>query len=170
MKFDWDPKKAATNLRKHKVFFHEAATIFRDVLSVTMPDPDHSHDEERSITIELSNQRRLLIVAHTERGDRIRIISARELTRSEREANEEEKIDEMQDELRPEYDLRELLKSGVWGKYAKRYRAGTNLVLLAPDVAKVFSNDEEAVNEALRMVIRMTNITKGKKHRMAKAR
>jgi hypothetical protein len=78
------------------------------------------------------------------------------------------KIDEMQDELRPEYDLRELLKTGVWGKYAKRYRAGTNLVLLAPDVAKAFANDDEAVNEALRMVIQMTKITKGKKRRMTK--
>ena len=91
MKFEWDPKKAATNLRKHKVSFSEAATIFSDMLSVTMPDPDHSHDEERSITVGLSNHKRLLIVAHTERGDRVRIISARELTRSEREAYEEEK-------------------------------------------------------------------------------
>jgi len=78
------------------------------------------------------------------------------------------KIDEMQDELRPEYDLRELLKAGVRGKYAKRYRGGTNLVLLASDVAKAFANDEEAVNEALRMVIQMAKITKGKKRRMAK--
>lgn len=91
MRFEWDPKKASTNLRKHKVSFSEAATIFSDVLSVTMPDPDHSHDEERRITVGLSNHRRLLIVSHTERGDRIRIISARELTRSESEAYEEEK-------------------------------------------------------------------------------
>jgi uncharacterized DUF497 family protein len=51
MKFEWDPKKAATNLHKHKVSFSEAATIFNDVLSVTMLEPDHSHDEERSITV-----------------------------------------------------------------------------------------------------------------------
>jgi hypothetical protein len=79
------------------------------------------------------------------------------------------RIDEMQDDLRPEYDLRELLKAGVWGKYAKRYRAGTNLVLLAPDVAEAFANDEEAVNEALRLVIQMGKIQKGRKRRMAKA-
>jgi hypothetical protein len=62
-----------------------------------------------------------------------------------------------EDELRPEYNLRELLKGGVRGKYAKRYRAGTNLVLLEPDVARAFRN-ERAVNEALRLIIRLTNI------------
>lgn len=62
----------------------------------------------------------------------------------------------VEDELRPEYNLRELLKGGVRGKYAKRYRAGTNLVLLEPDVARAFTN-ERAVNEALRLVIRLTN-------------
>ncbi len=62
----------------------------------------------------------------------------------------------VEDELRPEYNLRELLKGGVRGKYAKRYRAGTNLVLLEPDVARAFRN-ARAVNEALRLVIRLTN-------------
>jgi hypothetical protein len=61
-----------------------------------------------------------------------------------------------EDKLRPEYNLRELLKGGVRGKYAKRYRAGTNLVLLEPDVARAFRN-ERAVNEALRLVIRLTD-------------
>ena len=68
----------------------------------------------------------------------------------------------MGDELRPEYDLHELLKSGVRGKYVARYRAGTNLVLLDPDVAKAFP-DEDAVNEALRLVIRLIEIQQGKK-------
>jgi len=67
---------------------------------------------------------------------------------------------EMDDDLRPEYDLSQLLKGGVRGKYAERYRAGTNLVLLAPDVAGVFS-DDKAVNEALRLVIQMTRIPLG---------
>ncbi len=62
--------------------------------------------------------------------------------------------DKMNDELRPEYDLRQLLKGGVRGKYAKRYHAGTNLILLEPDVRKAFRN-ERAVNEALRLVIRL---------------
>jgi hypothetical protein len=71
------------------VSFAEAATIFEDDLSVTIYDPDHSEDEDRYITIGLSNRGRLLMVAHTERGDTIRIISARELTSAEREAYEE---------------------------------------------------------------------------------
>ncbi len=61
------------------------------------------------------------------------------------------------DELRPEYDLKRLLKDGVRGKYAKRYQAGTNLVLLSPDVAKAFPTDD-AVNEALRLVMQMAKL------------
>ncbi len=75
---------------------------------------------------------------------------------------------DMDDELRPQYDLRELLKDGVRGKYAARYRAGTNLVLLDPDVAKAFP-DEAAVNEALRLVIRLGEIQHSKKHAPAGA-
>ena len=89
MEFDWDPNKAASNLRRHNVSFSETATVFSDPLSMTVPDPDHSLDEDRSITVGLSHRGRLLIVAHTERGDRIRIISARELTRTERAQYEE---------------------------------------------------------------------------------
>jgi len=79
VEFEWDPKKAAKNFRKHRVSFNEAATVFGDSLGTTVPDPDHSLAEDR-----------LLMVAHTERGERIRIISARELTRAERKAYEEE--------------------------------------------------------------------------------
>ena len=67
-----------------------------------------------------------------------------------------------EDDLRPEYDLRELLKKGVRGKYAERYREGTNLVLLDPNVAKVFANDGKAVNDALRLVIELTRLPVGK--------
>ena len=67
---------------------------------------------------------------------------------------------DIEDELRSEYDLAELLKGGVRGKYAARYRAGTNVVLLAPDVAQAFPT-EDAVNEALRLVIRMAKIPIG---------
>ena len=90
MEFEWDPGKAAKNYRKHKVSFAEAATVFEDELSFTVYDPDHSVNEDRYITFGWSYRRRLLIVAHTERGDHIRIISARELTRTEREAYEQE--------------------------------------------------------------------------------
>ena len=70
---------------------------------------------------------------------------------------------EPDDELRPEYDLKELLKGGVRGKYAERYRAGTNLVLLEPDVAKAFPT-EKAVNEALRLVLELSRIPESHQH------
>lgn len=87
--FEWDPTKAAQNLRKHRVAFEEAATVFQDELSITVPDPDHSLEEERFITVGLSGQNRLLMIAHVDRGDCIRIISARQLTPTERRQYEE---------------------------------------------------------------------------------
>ena len=89
IEFEWDAKKAAKNLRKHGVSFGEAATVFADNFSATVPDPDHSLDKDRYITIGLSRGFRLLMVAHTERGKRTRIISARELTHKERKQYEE---------------------------------------------------------------------------------
>lgn len=88
MIFEWDPIKAEQNLKKHGVDFVEAATVFRDPLSVTYTDPDHSVDESRFIIIGISNRNRLLIVAHTDRNERTRIINAREATRSERKLYE----------------------------------------------------------------------------------
>jgi len=73
------------------------------------------------------------------------------------------KSDEMNDELRPEYDMKSLLKDGVRGKYAKKYREGTNLVLLEPDVAKAFPT-EKAVNEALRLVIKLNEVQDKARH------
>ena len=90
IEFEWDSTKARMNLRKHGVAFRDAATVFRDPLGITIFDPDHSDEEERFITFGFSASGRLLMVAHTDRGKRIRIISARELTRAEREAYEEE--------------------------------------------------------------------------------
>jgi uncharacterized DUF497 family protein len=90
MDFEWDPGKAASNLSKHKVAFDEAATVFGDPLSSTFPDPDHSSDEDRFITIRMSGGGRVLIVSHTNRGHRIRVISARKATRQERNAYEED--------------------------------------------------------------------------------
>ncbi|MGH2414702.1 MAG: BrnT family toxin [Microcystaceae cyanobacterium] len=90
MKFEWNPDKASQNFKKHGVSFHEAATVFHDTLSTTFPDPDHSIAESRYVTIGLSRLGRLLVVAHTDRGDRIRIISARKATRQEQRFYEEE--------------------------------------------------------------------------------
>ncbi|MBD2005217.1 MULTISPECIES: BrnT family toxin [Cyanophyceae] len=89
MRFDWDENKAASNLSKHGVSFEEAKTVFDDPLYVDFYDPDHSDDEERYLIVGESNQGRLLIVSYTERGDSIRVISARVVTRSEREVYEE---------------------------------------------------------------------------------
>ena len=84
----WDARKAWTNLRKHRISFEEAATVFHDRLSVTKSDPDHSITESRFLTLGLSSKHRLILVAHTEDPDEIRIISARLPTRSERNAYE----------------------------------------------------------------------------------
>mgnify|MGYP001584078752 CR=1 FL=1 len=89
MEFEWDPKKATANVQKHDVTFAEAATVFGDPLAITFEDPDHSTDENRYITFGLSLQKRLIVVSHTERGDRTRIISARLMDRKERKIYEE---------------------------------------------------------------------------------
>jgi uncharacterized protein len=90
VEFEWNPAKEAKNFQKHKVDFREAATVFGDDLGTTVSDPDHSANEDRFVTVGLSQRQRLLLVAHTERGARIRIISARPLTRAERERYEQE--------------------------------------------------------------------------------
>jgi uncharacterized DUF497 family protein len=88
MQFEWDKDKAKNNLKKHKVSFDEAVTVFYDPLSVTFADPDHSDNELRLITIGNSSQSRLLVVSHAERGMAIRIISARLATAHERKRHE----------------------------------------------------------------------------------
>lgn len=89
MELEWNPDKAALNLEKHDVSFQEAATVFNDPLSVTFPDPEHSIGENRYIIIGFSRFGQLLVVAHTDRGEKVRIISARKATRQERRFYEE---------------------------------------------------------------------------------
>lgn len=89
MRFEWDPAKAKRNLRKHRISFEEACSVFYDPLAITGDDPDHSIAEERMITFGVSSANRLLVVAHTERNDTIRIISARIATSHERKIYEE---------------------------------------------------------------------------------
>jgi len=86
---EWNHRKAAVNLRKHRLSFEEAAIVFRDPLAMTFPDPDHSIEEDREITIGCTMKRRVVFVSHCEREGRIRIISARFATRSERIQYEE---------------------------------------------------------------------------------
>ncbi|MEG4580104.1 BrnT family toxin [Microcoleus sp. MON1_C5] len=89
MKFEWDQNKAAVNLSKHGISFEEARTVFDDPLYVDFYDPDHSDEEDRYIIVGESQQGNLLIVSYTERADFIRLISARKVTRVEREVYEE---------------------------------------------------------------------------------
>ena len=91
MEFEWDPKKADENAKKHDVEFVEAATVFADPLSITVRDPEHSESVDRFIIVGYSNRFRPLMVSHIDRDGRVRIISARQLTPAERRDYEEEK-------------------------------------------------------------------------------
>jgi uncharacterized DUF497 family protein len=90
VEFEWDPEKAAANVRRRHISFSEAATVLEDPLSTTFPDEGHSEGEMRFVTLGVSQRGRLLVVAHTERNDTIRIISARRATRREREFYEQD--------------------------------------------------------------------------------
>jgi len=89
MLFEWDESKAARNVVKHGVAFPEAATVFGDPFAITWHDPDHSADEDRFLTFGYSESGKLLVVSHTDRGDSVRLISARIATRKERKLYEE---------------------------------------------------------------------------------
>jgi uncharacterized protein len=86
--FEWDPLKARSNLAKHRVGFEEASTVFGDPLSLTIPDPEHSETEKRYVTMGIAFTGKLLVVVHTDRGNNIRIISARRASRRERKSYE----------------------------------------------------------------------------------
>ena len=88
MRFEWDANKERANFEKHGVSFADARTVFADPLAATIPDPDHSEGETRIVTIGHSTNNRLIVVSHTEEGDTVRIISAREATSYERETYE----------------------------------------------------------------------------------
>jgi uncharacterized protein len=88
LRFEWDRKKAAENIKKHGVSFEEAASCFGDGLSISVADPDHSEREQRWLLVGVSSIDRLLVVAHTDRGGNIRIISARLATSRERKNHE----------------------------------------------------------------------------------
>ena len=84
MVFRWDARKAAANLKKHGIDFHEAATVLNDTLSTTFPDEEHSSFESRFVTVGMSSRGRILVVVHTEHDNMIRLISARRATSDER--------------------------------------------------------------------------------------
>ena len=131
---------------------------FFDLLALTFPDPDHSGSEEREITIGHSIGGQLLFVSYFERGDRVRIISARS-------ASSMKKVSAKRatDDLRPEYDISQL-EGGVRGKYFQRPTAGTNPVWIEPSLANVFP-DAESVNRALRLLVDTAEAAGGQVHR-----
>ena len=91
LEFQWDPIKAASNVSKHGVGFADTATAFADPMSITIPDPLHSQDETRLVLIGRAHSGRLLVVVHVDRGQAIRLISARTATRKERKTHEEDR-------------------------------------------------------------------------------
>jgi len=150
MKFEWNPNKAVMNLRKHSISFQEATTVFDDSLSVSFPDPDHSIGESRYVIIGMSGSGQLFPTLTERTG--LESSALEELVAMKGDFMKKE-VDELEDELRPEYDFSKMA-GGVRGKYVERYRAGTNLVLLDPDIAKAFPTDA-SVNEALRLLLQI---------------
>ncbi len=129
--FEWDEEIAERNSQKHGVSFEEAATIFGDRLSLTIGDPLHSVEEDRFITIGLSLRGRILVGIHTNQGNDIRIIGARLATNRERSMKKMNSV-EADPAMLPKYDF----GTGVRGKYAERYAAESNIVVLSVLVHK----------------------------------
>lgn len=143
--FEWDPNKEEANRRKHDVGFAEASTVFGDPLSITIPDPDHARSEERFVIIGRSSTNKLLIVVHTVREARIRLISARVRQSMKDATTKKPRSKRTTVEMKAEYDF----SSGVRGKYADLYRRGVNVIVLEPELAEAFP-DSKSVNDALR--------------------
>ena len=119
-----------------RLSFDEASTAFRDTLSLAIYDPLHSEEEDRIVLFGSSHKDRLLVIVHTEKGDNIRLISARKASKKK-----DTKRMQKDPDMLEEYDF----SQGVRGKYAKRYAKGTNVVVIEPDMAKVFP-DHDSVN------------------------
>jgi hypothetical protein len=161
MEFEWDPDKAAGNLRKHGVSFEEAATSFGNRSVLLFPIPITQRNKTAILSLAdprdcgcLSSRLWNAVIASG--------LSAHEGWRAQRgKPMKKRPVNENDDDLRSKYDLRQLLKGAERGKYAERYRAGTNLVLLDPDVAKAFPNGR-VVNEALRLVLQLGRIADAK--------
>jgi len=161
--YERDATKATANLKKHGIAFEDTATVFLDAFALTYPDPDDSAEEQREITIGHTMKEQLVFVAHCERGGGIRIISARFATRRNVNNMKKQSTKAIGDDLRKEYDL-SLLKGGVRGKYFRRSTAGTNLVLIEPDLTDVFP-DSESVNRALRLLADTARVAMSSKRR-----
>ena len=185
--FEWDEEKAKASLRKHRISFGEAATVFHDPFIASMLDPDHSGGELRFIAIGRSAKRRLLVVVYVERGSSIRIISCRKATSAERGAMKKTTIEQGANpdaEMRAEYDFRGAQRGTAYrplheGYEVQIHRAdGTTLVqqfvlqegtvMLEPDV-QAFFPDSESVNKALRTLMTLFPTSRKSVSRTAQA-
>src|SRR2546422_5232382 len=148
--YEWDARKAIANLRKHGVSFEDAATVFFDPLALTFQDPYHYNGEQREITIGRPGIKSCLFHIPSAESACESLAHGR---RPEESVSNMKKASAKRrsDDLRPEYDLSRL-KGGVRGKYFQRATAGTNLVLIDPELAGVFP-DAESVNRALRLLV-----------------
>jgi len=149
--FEWDEEKAKTNAAKHGVRFEEAATVFADPLSLTIPDPEHSQTEDRFVLFGKSHAGKNCWLSATRKEA---TICASSVPDGPADANERTMKKAVSKTAEPtmweNYDF----AGGVRGKYARRYARGTNLVLLDPDVAKAFPS-AASVNESLRALAAM---------------
>ena len=151
--FEWDPKKAASNLKAHGVSFDEATMVFGDMFAMNMPDPDHSEGERRFLVLGMSQKSGLVVVSYAERpGERASSApdSRRVMRAGNMKTTNSKKPTADADTMRSEYDF----SNAVRGATATRYAQGTNVVLLDPDIAELFP-DSRAVNEALRTFARL---------------
>lgn len=149
-RFEWDDAKAARNFKKHRISFEKAMDVFDDPNSISIPDPKHSLTEDRYITIGTTFWNEMLVVSHTYRDERIRIISARRASKAERRRLMTDQINDRDrdDDLLPEYDF----SKGTRGKFYQGRGALVIRVSIDPDVAKHYSTTED-VNAGLRMLI-----------------
>lgn len=146
MDFEWGPDKEKSNQRKHGVSFLEASTVFGDPRELTIYNPDHSEGEYRFLSIGQASSGRLLVVSYTEREENGFELLTQDWLLWQRRNDMNQKTDT--NDMRPEYDF----YGGMRGKHYKAYQEDTNVVLLEPEVARVFS-DSASVNQALRMLI-----------------
>lgn len=151
--FEWDDEKAESNLGKHGVTFEKAVQVFGDPLAVTLTDHDHSFDELREITIGTTFSSQAVVVCHTQRGERTRIISARYARPAEIRRFMERKRTDMINDAPPDPLDREFdFSNGVVGKHYRPHLRKTIFVRIHEDVVPYFPTAED-VNEALRMLI-----------------
>jgi len=152
--FEWDRRKSTSNVRKHGVSFTEASTVFDDPFSITIPDPDYSGEEERFVIIGASAKLELLVVVESASSAPALLRSMKDGTMKKATTSSKASTKEM----REQYDF----SGGVRGKYVERYRAGTNVVLLDPELVEAFP-DSKSVNDALRALVAIAHRRKSRK-------